>query len=70
MSDMRTPRYSVTTCDHEIGEWTPQQGLTVPSKDVKLFALRPALRQLKGMGYGWGRESMLSVLVELVEEVE
>lgn len=49
------PLYSVGTYDWEIGRYTPQAGLSVPSFNITLPQLRQAVRELKGMGYSCHR---------------
>lgn len=49
------PTYSITTYDVELGEFTPQDGLTVPSIGVPWRGIRPVLRQLQSMGYSCDR---------------
>jgi hypothetical protein len=66
------PRYDVLTWDPEREEYTPQDGLPVPSENVTLWQVRTVLRALRTHGYGCWRirdasgyyESDTSVLVE------
>ena len=59
--------YSVKTWDAELGEFTPQPGLTGLTFNITWGQLRVALRMLQSMGYS-ARRSDPSVLVERIEE--
>jgi hypothetical protein len=50
-----TPLYTIRTYDWELGEYTPQAGLTVPSANVPWRGLLAVLRELRSFGYSCDR---------------
>ncbi len=64
---MNTPSYRVLTWDHNLEEFTPQDG--VPPLVHGVLELRKAIRQLQADGYPCNRsggDSDASVLIERV----
>jgi hypothetical protein len=66
------PLYTLTTWDAELEDYTPQEGLDVPSVNVTIHQLRRAIRELRRRGYSAnyarsansGRYGDPSVLIE------
>lgn len=69
-----TGRYRVRTWDTEAGNWTPQEGLSVPSDGMTWPELLQSLRELRELGYACDYqqdgECDPAVLVEREEEFE
>lgn len=65
--------YNVKTYDAESGEFTPQEGLTVPSQGIPIWGVRTVLKELRAMGYPCdytsrpGHSGDPAVLVEALE---
>lgn len=45
------PTYTVQTWDPELHDWTPHEGLSVPSRGVSIHGLRRVLKELRTRGY-------------------
>lgn len=58
----RRPGYWVFTWDIERRCWSPQIGVKAGPYRTAM-KLRKPIRQLRQMGYGYGRRDMLSVLI-------
>ncbi len=67
----KTSRYNVTTWDIDLQEYTPQAGMKQPAANITLDQLRPALEELRTMGYTAHRtrdDSDPFVLVERIDD--
>lgn len=62
----RRPGYWVFTFDFDKRCWSPQIG--VKAGPYKLFGLKKPIRELRSMGYGFGRADILSVLIVHIRE--
>lgn len=48
---MSEARYTIETWDTDLQEFTSQEGMENPTKDVDIHGLRRALRELQSIGY-------------------
>lgn len=47
---MSQPLYTILTYDTDLGDYTPQEGLSVPSENVTILGVRRVLRELRNHG--------------------